>query len=196
MQHISRASFLALLLSTTVAAAARAQTPPSTPVAVPEAPAGDSVFRRAQQLVGAGNGAAGRALVDSALAAAAPQSPAYAEALFWRASLAAGSAEAERDYRRLAVEFPLSPRSEDALLRLAQLELARGDRAMAVKHLERLTLEHPTGASRPRAAYWMARVLFEMNDVAGGCSAIAGARAYLTPGDVELRNQIEFTARR
>ena len=196
MQHIRRASFLCLLFGALAAPRAAAQSTGASAPPAPDAPPADSVFRRARQLVGAGNGAAGRALVDSALAAAAPQSAQYAEALFWRASLAAASADAERDYRRLAVEFPLSPRSEDALLRLAQLELARGDRAMAVKHLERLTLEHPTGASRPRAAYWMARVLFEMNDVAGGCSAIAGARAYLSPDDIELRNQVEFTARR
>ena len=189
---------LALLLG---AAPARAQDSSATPSAPPPtlaqaAPSADAAFQRARTLVSEGHGAVGRAIVDSVLAAATPGSAQAAEALWWRASLAATSADAERDYRRLAVEHPVSPRSEDALLRLAQLELTRGDREQAVRHLERLQLEHPTGHSRPRAAYWMARIKFEMNDAAGACAAIAQARASTPPEEVELRNQIDFTARR
>ena len=193
MQQIGLATLLlglALAAPRLDAQSASSAVPDSVP------PAADSVFLRARRLVSEGNGAAGRALVDSVLGTTAPTAPEYPEALFWRASLATSSADAERDYRRLAVEFPLSTRSEDALLRLAQMELARGDRAMAVKHLERLTLEHPTGASRPQASYWMARILFESNDVQGACAAIAGARATAPANDIELRNQIEYTARR
>ena len=154
---------LALLLLPAIAAA---QVPAPSPGTAPP----DSVFLRAQRLVSEGRGSTGRALVDSVLAARVDGSAPYAEALFWRASLAASAVDAERDYRRLAVEFQMSPRSEDALLRLAQMELARGDRAMAVKHLERLALEHPTATARPRASYWMARILFENGDLPGGCA--------------------------
>lgn len=165
-------------------------------IAQAPAPSADLAFSRARQLVSGGHGAAGRAIVDSVLAAALPGSMQAADALWWRASLAASAGDAERDYRRLAVEFPVSPRAEEALLRLAQLELTRGDREQAVRHLERLALEHPNGASRPRASYWMARIKFELNDAPGACAAIAAARATAPPEEVELRNQIEFTARR
>src|SRR5215471_2235442 len=95
------------------------------------ATAADSVFARARSLVAGGNGAAGRVLVDSMLTVATPGSPAYAEALFWRASLAANGADAEADFRRIISEYPLSPRSGDALLQLAQLQTDRGDRVAA-----------------------------------------------------------------
>ena len=191
---------LAAGLFAAVPARAQDSTTASAPVAAPmlaqAAPSADSAFHRARRLVSEGHGAAGRAIVDSVLSAAPAGSAQAAEALWWRASLAATSTDAERDYRRLAVEYPVSPRAEDALLRLAQLELTRGNREQAVRHLERLALEHPNGASRPRASYWMARIKFEMNDATGACAAIAHARASTPPEEVELRNQIDFTARR
>ena len=156
----------------------------------------DTMFLRARRLVTDGNGAAGRALVDSLLAAATPGTMRYAEALFWRASVAPTAAAAERDYRMLSIEYPLSPRAEDALLRLAQLELARGDRELALKHLERLTLEHPASAARARASYWRSRVLFDGGNIPRACAALADARTHVAIGEVELRNQIEYQGRR
>ena len=159
--------------------------------ATPEAARAAAAFARAQRLVAEGQGAAGRAVVDSTIAATDSTSPVFAEGIFWRASLAAAAADAERDYRTLAVEYPLSPRSADALLRLAQLEMARGDRALAVKHLERLTLEHPTSPARPRASYWMARVYFESADVPHACAALDAARAGAPPNELAPRGQID-----
>ena len=196
-RSLRRAALPAALALCLAALPLRAQeVAPAPALAQAPAPSLDPAFSRARQLVSEGHGAAGRAIVDSVLAAALPGSLQAAEALWWRASLAASAGDAERDYRRLAVEFPISPRAEEALLRLAQLELTRGDREQAVRHLERLALEHPNGASRPRASYWMARIKFELNDAPGACAAIAAARATAPPEEVELRNQIEFTARR
>ena len=170
----------------------------SAPVAAQQADSAltDTMFLRARRLVADGNGAAGRALADSLLSAATPGTLRYAEALFWRASVAPTAAAAERDYRMLSIEYPLSPRAENALLRLAQLELARGDRALALKHLERLTLEHPASPSRARASYWRSRVLFEDGNVPRACAALADARTHVALTDVELRNQVEFQSRR
>jgi cell division septation protein DedD len=181
-----------LLLAVTVAAAF----PATSDAQQQDSAVTDTMFLRARRLVADGNGAAGRALADSLLAAATPGTLRYAEALFWRASVAPTAAAAERDYRMLSIEYPLSPRAEDALLRLAQLELARGDRALALKHLERLTLEHPASAARARASYWRSRVLFEDGNVPRACAALADARTHVTLGDVELRNQVEFQSRR
>ena len=82
----------------------------------------EPVFLRAQEMVSDGNAAAGRAIVDSIVNATTLTSPRYPEALFWRASLAANASDAERDYRHIVVDFPLAPRAEEALLRLAQLQ--------------------------------------------------------------------------
>lgn len=158
--------------------------------------AGDSVFRRAIALVNDGEGVAGRALLDSMVQGARPGSLEYAEALYWRATVAANAVDAEGDYRRIILDHPLSSRIPDALLRLAQLELTRGDRESALRHLQRLEVEYPSGPGRVRTSYWMARVLFAQNDVVRGCAAVADARARLAATDVEMRNQIDYLAQR
>ena len=157
----------------------------------------DSVaFARAQRLVTDGDGAAGRAVVDSMLAVIPTSSPRYAEALFWRATIASAANDAERDYRRIAVEYSLSPRVPDALTRLAQLELARGDRVLAARHLERLLREYPPPSARATAWYWIARVGFEDNDLARGCIALDSARTLAPSENAELANQIRYEAAR
>ncbi|HUF26732.1 MAG TPA: SPOR domain-containing protein [Gemmatimonadaceae bacterium] len=156
----------------------------------------DPVFLRAQQLVSGGQGVLGRAIVDSALAAAPSGSPEYAEALYWRAALAATAADAERDYRRLTIEYPISPRAEDALLTLAQLELTRRDYPQAVRHLERLVREYPSSTSAAKAHFWLARVHLELGDLPRGCVALARASAEAASSSVELHTQIDFHAQR
>jgi len=155
-------------------------------------PATDSIFRRARRLVSEGDGTAGRALVDSLLRAAPEGTPAYGDALFWRGALAETAADAERDYRRVIVEYPLSPYSDDALLSLAELEQARGDRAAAYQHLQRFVREHPASPARARAGLAAARLAFEQHDNSHGCAMISEARASVGTSDVELRNQIEY----
>ena len=175
-------------------AAAQTSTTTPTPAATtsPALPASDSVYRRARRLVSDGNGAAGRALVDSMLRASAEGTSSYGDALFWRGALSETAADAERDYRRVVVEYPLSPYSEDALLSLAELEQARGDRQAAYQHLQRFVREHPVSPARARAGLAAARLAFEQRDNARGCAMIADARTSAGTGDVELRNQIEY----
>lgn len=156
----------------------------------------DSLFRRAERLVRDGDGAAGRALVDSVLAAAPQGSALNGEALYWRATLAASSIDAERDLARLMVEYAAHPRAEDAILRLAQLELARGDRERALAHLQRFEREHGGSPERARASLLLARLHLDRSELARGCAALANARASVSAGDAELRNQIEYYASR
>lgn len=156
----------------------------------------DPVFVRAQTLVSDGNGAAGRALVDSVLKATPSYAPLYPQALFWRASLASNAADAENDYKHIVVDYPLAPQAEDALLRLAQLELARGDREGALSHLQRIPRDYPRSKSLARASYWTARVLFEKNDVPNACAANASALSQATTDEIELRNQIQYQGQR
>jgi len=156
----------------------------------------DPVFVRAQALVSDGNGAAGRALIDSMIAATPPSAPLYPQALFWRASLAASAADAENDYKHIVVDYPLTPQAPDALLRLAQLELARGDRDAALGHLQRIPRDYPRSKSLARANYWIARVFFEKNDLTNGCTANANALAQLDSTEIELRNQIQYQGQR
>ena len=160
------------------------------------APATDTLFLRAQRLANDGDAEAGRRLVDSLFRAAPPGSARQAEALYWRAALAATAAEAERDYRRLTVEYPLSPRSEDALITLAQLEMTRREYPQALRHLERLVQEYPTSGSVPRAHFWIGRVHLEQGNLPRACASLASARAAASRTNVELHNQIDFHAQR
>ena len=166
-------------------------------VSAQDSGAGDSaVFARAQVLVSAGEGKEGRAVVDSLLSRIPTGSLRYAEGLFWRATLATNALDAERDYRRIAVEYVLSPRVPAALTRLAQLELARGDRTLARQHLERLLNEYPPRDARANAWYWLGRIAFESGDAGRGCVAIDSARRLVGGENVELANQIASDARR
>ena len=155
-------------------------------------PASDSLYRRARRLVAEGNGAAGRGIVDSLLRAADPATPAYGDALYWHGALAPTAAEAERDYRRVIVEYPLAYYADDALLAIAELEQARGDRAGALMHLQRFVKEHPSSPGRGIAALGAARLAFEQRDTKLGCSMLATARTSIAATDVEMRNQIEY----
>ena len=183
-------------MSKTVLAVVILAIAPITAAAAQGTTAVNPVYRRAQTLVNDGNAQAGRALVDSMIAIAQPGSNDYAEGVYWRAVLAATAADAEMDYRRIVVDYPSSPRVEDALIRLAQLEIARGNYDGALKHLARIASEHPDSPSRARAGYWMARAMFDKNDIQGGCIAIADALARLSESDTELRNQINYLNQR
>ncbi|HEX6535779.1 MAG TPA: SPOR domain-containing protein [Gemmatimonadaceae bacterium] len=177
-------------------ALARAQATTAVTAAANSTAATDSIFLRAQRLVAEGQGDSGRALVQAQLAAAAPGSPEYAEALYWRAVVAATAADAERDLRTLIIEYPLSTRAGDALMRLAQLEMTRGDDDQALTHLQRVVKEHPESPMRARAEFWMARVLFERNDAPGACARLADAARETPPSQVEMHNQIDYLSQR
>lgn len=152
----------------------------------------DSLFRRARRLVSEGNGTAGRALVDSLLKGEAEGGKGYGDALYWRGALAETAADAERDYRRVIVEYPLSTYADDALLAIAELEQARGDRAGALQHLQRFVKEHPASTARGTAALAAARLAFEQRDIRTGCAMLGDARGSVSATDVELRNQIDY----
>jgi tetratricopeptide (TPR) repeat protein len=176
-------------------------TPTITPALATEPGSGaaavpDSVFLRAQRMVAQGQADSGRALVQAQLDAAPVGSPAYVKALYWRAAVAPTAAAAERDLRTIVIEYPLAPESADALLRLAQLEMARGDRQLALEHLDRLLLEHPDNPSAGRAGFWMGRLLFESQRPAAACARLAQAERATDPSDVELLNQIGYYEQR
>lgn len=161
-----------------------------------ESPVVNPVYKRAQTLVNDGNATAGRVLVDSMVAAAGPGTNDYVEAVYWRAVLAGTAADAEMDYRRIVVDYPRSPRVEDALIRLAQLEIARANYDGALRHLNLLVTDYPQSTSRGRAGYWMARALFDKNDLRGACVATADALARTSEDNAELRNQITYLNQR
>jgi cell division septation protein DedD len=187
------APFVALLIGAAPIAAQTTAPPPDT---VAAAATSDTIFVRAQRMAAEGQGDAARALVQHEIDIASADSPRYVDALYWRAVVAATAADAERDLRRIIIEYPLSPRNEDALLRLAQLEMTRGENDQALAHLQRLVIDHPGSPSRARASFWMARVYFDKNQTPAACRSLADAAHNTSPGQVEQRNQIDFWMQR
>lgn len=153
-------------------------------------PAG--IVDRVRQLVGAGNRPVAMAVADSALRASAEGSEAYATALFARAVASSDAVAAERDYARLAVEFPASTYVEEALLLSGEFRMARGERAGARRQFERLILEFPRGTSSAKAGYWAGKMALDDGDVRSGCRSLDFAAARVPAEDVEIRNQVEY----
>lgn len=185
-----------LFFSVVFTAVAGAQQPDTAAKKPASSVASDTIFARARQLVLEGNGAQGRAIVDSVIAQTTVGTPGYAEALYWRALLAAAAADAERDYRRIIVEYPLSTRSGDALFSLSQLEMSRGDRDNAATHLERFMRDYPESPDRARAGLSLTRLLMDQGRVPRGCLTLGRARASVASDDVELKNQFDYYAQR
>lgn len=172
---------------------------PAQDIELTVAPPRDSVVQHARDLVLDGKHADARKLLDSVIAANVPEGTLWAEALYWRGALAQTAADAERDYRLLLIEAPLAPRAEDALLQLAQLQHARGDRKSASEQLHRYLLTYPNDESRParpKIALWLVRLLFDQNLVTQGCGALRIGRDAMQDESLELRNQLEFYAPR
>lgn len=155
-----------------------------------------AAYLRAQQMVANGDATGGRKLADSVANAAQAGTAAYAEGLYWRATLASNARDSEHAYRQIIVDYPLSGRVADALLRIGQLEAARGENAAALQHFQRLVLEHPLSPLRPEASYWVARMYFDANDASHACAANNDALANAPASNIELRNRISFQQQR
>jgi len=156
----------------------------------------DTIFLRVQRLAANGEGEAARALVQREFEQAPTASPRFVEAMYWRAVVAATAADAERDLRTIIVDYPLSPWSVEALMRLAQLEMTRRDMDQALAHLDRVIVEHPNSTQRPRASFWIARVNFEQGRLADACRQLGDAARTAPASQVELRNQITYWSSR
>ena len=149
-----------------------------------------SAVGRARSMVDGGDGTAARALLDSLVARAAPSSDDLAEALYWRAVLSERVADGERDWKQLVVDAPLSPRVPESLLRLGELEILRGRPAVARAHFERLLLDFPESAQRPKAMVWIVRSFFEERDFTRGWEMVRTVQADTVP-EGEMRLQVD-----
>jgi hypothetical protein len=152
----------------------------------------DSALIRVERLVVGGDRSTARVLADSLVASLPSDSPRLADVLYWRAQSATSAADAERDYLRISIEHPFTARAPDALLALAQLEFARGDRSAARRRFDRLLRDYPKGRHVARAALWSGRLALEERDNVAGCRTLNAASPQLGSDDIELRNQFDY----
>ena len=139
-----------------------------------------------------GQGDSARAAVKRIMDATPVADPLYAEALYTSGVVAASTTEMERQFQRLVVEHNGSPWADNALLKLAQLNFARGDLAAVTRNAERLASDYPQSEVIPEAAVWAARAYFRQQDTGNGCRWLANGLAHADTLDVELRNELTF----
>lgn len=157
------------------------------PVRAQERPA----IRAAVRLAGAGRGDSARALLNGELRRSPAGSAAWIEVLYWRGRLGSSGDSAERDFRRVAIEYSSSAWADDALLQLAQLALAGGNAAGAYDLATRLRSDYPGSELRPAGALWAARAAFVTGEARSACALLDTARTE-SATDVEFVNQVEF----
>lgn len=147
-----------------------------------------ALIDKARAALDAGDGAFARNTLDSLVNALPVGSVDIAEALFWRAAVAESAADAERDWKRLLVESPLSSRAAEALVRLSELELLRGDRAASRAHAERLLMDHANSPYRGRAFLLVAKSWFGENNAKAACNALSQLDPLATAGELKLQH--------
>jgi type II secretory pathway predicted ATPase ExeA len=93
-----------------------------------------------------------------------------AEVLAWQAAAAQSPRAAEEALMRIAREHPESRQRENALLRLAQVQIAKGDPRKALTWLDVLYKDYPSGAENGDRQYWTARALLAGGDTTRACT--------------------------
>jgi general secretion pathway protein A len=93
-----------------------------------------------------------------------------AELLALRAAWTDSPRSAEAAYATIARDHPESRQRENAMLRLAQIQIAKGDARGALTWLSNLYSEYPRSAENGERQYWTARALFANGDTVRACT--------------------------
>ena len=115
-----------------------------------------------------------------------------AELLAWRAARASSTAESESTYVRIAREHPQSRQRRNAILRLAQFQIARGASREALAWLEVLQRDYPRSAAATESRYWTARAHMAEGDTSAACALpqqTAGSGVEPMPSDLARMNE-------
>ena len=193
-RYFRATSAVMLLLALTSSESLQAQSgatnapAPSTINGPTAGPAARAVIERARALVEAGKSGEAKSLLDSLVNKSMNEPGDLADGLYWRAVLGERAADAERDWKRMVMDVPLSPRVPTALLRLGELEMVRGHPAGARAYLERLLRDYNSADERPKALLWVVRSYFDERDIARACRTLIVLRDSDVP-DGELRLQ-------
>jgi hypothetical protein len=101
------------------------------------------------------------------------------------ARLTSSADTAEDNYLTIALTYPTARVAPEALLRLAQARLARGDSAQAIQYLERLLSDYPNSDPRTLGAVWLARARSSSAAKAELCSLLRGVEPGTNPETVQ-----------
>jgi len=142
-----------------------------------------------------GQGDSARASIQRLLDATAPTDSLYPQILYTQAMVADNAADMRRALQRVVVEYPTSDWSDDALVRLVQMDYATRSFDAAARNLERLRQDFPLTPLYAQAAYWAGRTYFDLKNPTRACEWLADGMARV--GDnLELQNQLGYLYQR
>jgi general secretion pathway protein A len=123
-----------------------------------------------------------------------------AEYLALRAARSTSATNAERDYERIARVHTGSRQRENALLRLAQFQLARGAHQAALRTLEIMGRDYAASRTAAERQLWTAKAQLASGDTTAACASVnnvAAATAPSLPADYATmtRDCVAFGAR-
>ena len=150
-----------------------------------------AAVREAQE----GRGDSARVAVERLLAATPASDTLYPEILYTQAMVASSAGDRRRLLQRVVVEYTTSSWTDDALLRLVQMDYATRNYDGAARNLERLRVDFPSTPLLPQAAYWAGRTYFDANNPTAACRWLADGMAQ-AQSDVELQNQLGYLYQR
>jgi general secretion pathway protein A len=93
-----------------------------------------------------------------------------AEFLAWQAAMTRSARAAEEVYERIARQHVDSRQRENALMRLAQLQIAKGEARGALTWLDLLYRDYPAHGDGGERQYWTARALLAGGDTLRACA--------------------------
>ena len=148
--------------------------------------------RSAVQLAAEGLPDSATAIVNGLLAVTPVTDPLYPQILYTQGAIARSTADMQRAFQKVAVEYPTSDWADDALLRLAQIDFAGRNYAGAVRGARAAPRQrsvepaHGLGVLLGGASRFRARAR-PPRPAPGSMRGIASAGA-----DVEATNRLEF----
>jgi general secretion pathway protein A len=97
-----------------------------------------------------------------------PDDQLYAQTVY-----ASSAADAERDLTDFISRYPTSEHHSEAVLRLARLQLSRGDRTAAIQNLSQLAQQVPSGIQHASALVLAAQAHIDNGDTTAACLGIS-----------------------
>lgn len=114
-----------------------------------------------------------------------------ARALMARARLSGDLEATERDYLAVVLGHPSGPYAPEALLRLGQLLLLKGDSYRAGAYLERLIRDYPGSGHRDVGRVWLARSMIVAGRAEEACAVLATGLSRAADSGLEALFQVE-----
>lgn len=163
---------------------------------VAQSPARTPSLDEVAQLARSGQYAQARHDIDAWWQATPSPSPDDAvRAHLLRGRLAVDPDSAENDYLAIVLGFPTKPQAAEALLRLGQLLVMKGEVQRAQGYLQRLAADYPGSEYRGPGLLWLARAYNAGGRVALACNtARAGLQGSRSDPDLSSLLQLEEAA--